>query len=250
MTTDFPDGTFTDPVDRPVDRLSVYVAAQAFAFGRWSSALTVEEVYIGEKAIFDFCKATDTKLPRPVGPEWWERSFGRRSSPPECGQGQWLGTLATLQLVLDMRQGRARGRSPFGETQPLNEIWSDTRARAAELLDGRPDRAAQLAALDAEWDAIRARRDEERRAREATPPPTPRAPAAAEKPRRPVSDRELRDWYEQYVSELSAAGIYPSRARIEAAANAKFGPRVTRERVRKLDPVPRDPGRRYKKSAE
>jgi hypothetical protein len=195
MMEAFPDGAFTDRVGQPVERLAVYVAARAFALWRLRpgfDALTVWTVYVSRDALIAFRNKTGTMLPPDIdAPE--QQPEGTRSSPPPCPDGQWRGALAALQFVLDTRQHRAHGR-PFGRTPwGLDELWDAARADAGELVGEQPDRAAQLEALDAEWNEIQARRDGERRARQA-PPPTPPAPAATAPKRRRGRQSPTHPW--------------------------------------------------------
>jgi hypothetical protein len=54
------------------------------------------------------------------------------------------------------------------------------------------------------------------------------------KPAPPVSDRDLRTWYEKRVTELTASGEAPSGEADWEAARRQFPERVTRNRVREL----------------
>ena len=65
-------------------------------------------------------------------------------------------------------------------------------------------------------------------------PRKPDTPGEARKRARPVSDRDLRAWYEARVAELTVSGEAPSGDADWEAAKRQFPERITRNRVRDL----------------
>lgn len=147
--------------------------------------------------------------------EWRDLAFFARPVP-KAGEAYLIGFAGALEELSSPIELRSNSKHRLA--------WVDVEFSQGDLMRERPDAEGEV-----EWDAVKQEADT---GLSANLEGGAARPGLSIRRKAPVSDRELRSWYQSRVSELTACGVTSSGEQDWEAAKREFSGRVTRDRLR------------------